>query len=379
MAPRRARRFGTRHRARGRAHQRVHGVFSSTRSNCSRGCTNWKSSSTRSWPERPAIRERRRCSRSWRRNLWSRPLRWRNPAPNRRQPTSRRMTSSITEIANIYSEEASELLEAAQVSLTGWNRDRNDKDRVAELQRQLHTLKGGRAYGGHCRHGQSEPRTRKPGHQHRQRPGSGRRSCACRDAGQSRRTRAHARFGERRHTARRGHGAPCPDPRTWPRAKFRQAAAASLAPAAVSASAAVPSAVSASIAAPVEHRIGERCAPPVAAGDADVVGTPVTAAAAASSAPIAPHAPGVSSFDDSFDGAAPDDAVPAAAAQSHAAPGAAQSHAPAPAAAPPPALTEGLRQQSGSQHCARIAPAGKVFPRNAWKWRVWTPICWTRC
>ena len=39
------------------------------------------------------------------------------------------------EIANIYSEEATELLEAAQVSLTAWNRDRKDKERVAELQR----------------------------------------------------------------------------------------------------------------------------------------------------------------------------------------------------------------------------------------------------
>jgi chemosensory pili system protein ChpA (sensor histidine kinase/response regulator) len=52
------------------------------------------------------------------------------------------------EIANIYSEEATELLEAAQISLTGWNRDRKDKDRVAELQRQLHTLKGGARMAG---------------------------------------------------------------------------------------------------------------------------------------------------------------------------------------------------------------------------------------
>jgi chemosensory pili system protein ChpA (sensor histidine kinase/response regulator) len=52
------------------------------------------------------------------------------------------------EIANIYSEEATELLEAADVSLTAWNRDRKDKDRVAELQRQLHTLKGGARMAG---------------------------------------------------------------------------------------------------------------------------------------------------------------------------------------------------------------------------------------
>ena len=52
------------------------------------------------------------------------------------------------EIANIYSEEATELIEAAEISLTAWNRDRKDKERVAELQRQLHTLKGGARMAG---------------------------------------------------------------------------------------------------------------------------------------------------------------------------------------------------------------------------------------
>jgi chemosensory pili system protein ChpA (sensor histidine kinase/response regulator) len=52
------------------------------------------------------------------------------------------------EIANIYSEEATELLEAAQGSLTVWNTDRKDKQPVAELQRQLHTLKGGARMAG---------------------------------------------------------------------------------------------------------------------------------------------------------------------------------------------------------------------------------------
>ncbi len=52
------------------------------------------------------------------------------------------------EIANIYCEEATELLEAAQSSLTAWNGDRKDKQRVAELQRQLHTLKGGARMAG---------------------------------------------------------------------------------------------------------------------------------------------------------------------------------------------------------------------------------------
>src|SRR5271169_5233374 len=48
-----------------------------------------------------------------------------------------------SEIANIFSEEATELLEAAQASLTAWNRVRDDKQSVGELQRRLHTLKGG--------------------------------------------------------------------------------------------------------------------------------------------------------------------------------------------------------------------------------------------
>jgi chemosensory pili system protein ChpA (sensor histidine kinase/response regulator) len=52
------------------------------------------------------------------------------------------------EIANIYSEEATELLEAAQGSLTVWNQDRKDKQPVAELQRRLHTLKGGARMAG---------------------------------------------------------------------------------------------------------------------------------------------------------------------------------------------------------------------------------------
>ncbi len=52
------------------------------------------------------------------------------------------------EIAKIYSEEATELLEAAETSLTAWNHDRKDKERVAELQRQLHTLKGGARMAG---------------------------------------------------------------------------------------------------------------------------------------------------------------------------------------------------------------------------------------
>jgi chemosensory pili system protein ChpA (sensor histidine kinase/response regulator) len=51
------------------------------------------------------------------------------------------------EIANIYSEEATELLEVAENSLTAWSRDR-DKSHFAELQRALHTLKGGARMAG---------------------------------------------------------------------------------------------------------------------------------------------------------------------------------------------------------------------------------------
>jgi len=52
------------------------------------------------------------------------------------------------EIANIYSEEATELLEVAETSLSAWNRDHADKSQFAELQRTLHTLKGGARMAG---------------------------------------------------------------------------------------------------------------------------------------------------------------------------------------------------------------------------------------
>jgi chemosensory pili system protein ChpA (sensor histidine kinase/response regulator) len=52
------------------------------------------------------------------------------------------------EIAKIFSEEATELLEAAESALEAWNRDRKDKQSVVELQRHLHTLKGGARMAG---------------------------------------------------------------------------------------------------------------------------------------------------------------------------------------------------------------------------------------
>ncbi|MDE2304872.1 MAG: Hpt domain-containing protein [Gammaproteobacteria bacterium] len=52
------------------------------------------------------------------------------------------------EIAGIYGEEATELLEGAQSALAAWTGDRRDKAPVADLQRRLHTLKGGARMAG---------------------------------------------------------------------------------------------------------------------------------------------------------------------------------------------------------------------------------------
>ena len=52
------------------------------------------------------------------------------------------------EIAAIFSEEAVELLEAAETALAAWNAAPNDSDHVAALRRPLHTLKGGARMAG---------------------------------------------------------------------------------------------------------------------------------------------------------------------------------------------------------------------------------------
>ena len=70
------------------------------------------------------------------------------PAPPATVPAPPPAEEFDHEIANIYSEEATELIEAAQTSLTAWNRDRRDKGPVVELQRHLHTLKGGARMAG---------------------------------------------------------------------------------------------------------------------------------------------------------------------------------------------------------------------------------------
>jgi chemosensory pili system protein ChpA (sensor histidine kinase/response regulator) len=52
------------------------------------------------------------------------------------------------DIAAIFSEEASELLEQSDASLLNWSRDRADRSQVTELKRLLHTLKGGARMAG---------------------------------------------------------------------------------------------------------------------------------------------------------------------------------------------------------------------------------------
>jgi len=52
------------------------------------------------------------------------------------------------EIAAIFSEEAAELLEAADQALVNWSNDKNDRVHVEELKRHLHTLKGGARMAG---------------------------------------------------------------------------------------------------------------------------------------------------------------------------------------------------------------------------------------
>ncbi len=69
-------------------------------------------------------------------------------APGAAAPRAAAIEEFDHEIANIYCEEATELIEASETSLDAWNRDRRDKQRVAELQRTLHTLKGGARMAG---------------------------------------------------------------------------------------------------------------------------------------------------------------------------------------------------------------------------------------
>jgi chemosensory pili system protein ChpA (sensor histidine kinase/response regulator) len=70
------------------------------------------------------------------------------PAPPAPPATPVPVDAFDHEIANIYSEEATELLDAAQLSLAAWNANRADTQPFAGLQRHLHTLKGGARMAG---------------------------------------------------------------------------------------------------------------------------------------------------------------------------------------------------------------------------------------
>jgi chemosensory pili system protein ChpA (sensor histidine kinase/response regulator) len=59
------------------------------------------------------------------------------------EPESEPEPEFDSDIAAIFSEEASELLEQSDAALLRWSRDRADRGQVTELKRLLHTLKGG--------------------------------------------------------------------------------------------------------------------------------------------------------------------------------------------------------------------------------------------
>jgi len=65
-----------------------------------------------------------------------------------RMPEQVEETAYDAEIAAIFSEEAAELLEAADHALANWSANRNSTEHVEELKRHLHTLKGGARMAG---------------------------------------------------------------------------------------------------------------------------------------------------------------------------------------------------------------------------------------
>ena len=73
------------------------------------------------------------------------------PAPVASQPVAQSETVEETldpELLEIFLEEAADIMAAIEESLTTWRGDRADKTAVAELKRQLHTLKGGARMAG---------------------------------------------------------------------------------------------------------------------------------------------------------------------------------------------------------------------------------------
>ena len=72
------------------------------------------------------------------------------PAPVELDPVPEQVEEAEydAEIAAIFSEEAAELLEAADAALGHWSNDKDSKEYVEELMRHLHTLKGGARMSG---------------------------------------------------------------------------------------------------------------------------------------------------------------------------------------------------------------------------------------
>jgi len=70
------------------------------------------------------------------------------PAPPPPVRTAAPAAEFDPEIAAIFSDEAVELLEAAEAALAAWNADPHDQSQVAALRRPLHTLKGGARMAG---------------------------------------------------------------------------------------------------------------------------------------------------------------------------------------------------------------------------------------
>jgi len=74
------------------------------------------------------------------------PVEW--PAPAAEEPPPSPEVEFDADIAAIFGEEATELLEQADAALSRWVRDRADTSQVTELKRLLHTLKGGARMAG---------------------------------------------------------------------------------------------------------------------------------------------------------------------------------------------------------------------------------------
>jgi chemosensory pili system protein ChpA (sensor histidine kinase/response regulator) len=70
------------------------------------------------------------------------------PAAEAAEEAEEEGESFDAEVAAIFSEEATELLESADAALSAWSQERGNQQHVAELKRPLHTLKGGARMAG---------------------------------------------------------------------------------------------------------------------------------------------------------------------------------------------------------------------------------------